>query len=240
MAGSVICLLKRLYDGGIRGSSENGSAYLKIRDDSGIGQGFSSSFEQCRDFSAWVSKFRDDSEKKRVVVVLDESREAKVALHWTFSHVVNDGDTVILLHLCDCEGSSRLPEKFKLIAIGESTAFSSSANSYGWDGDKPLQGFCNSPQVLIMVEHITLRGEKSKANVIINQARRLGADILVIGQKKPSMLHRIFPKFKRKDEMAQVIINKADCLAVGIRKQKKGMGGYIINSRWQKNFWLLA
>ncbi|URE15312.1 Universal stress protein [Musa troglodytarum] len=35
-------------------------------------------------------------------------------------------------------------------------------------------------------------------------------------------------------------INKAECLTLAVRKQSKGVGGYLISTRWQKDFWLLA
>jgi hypothetical protein len=31
-----------------------------------------------------------------------------------------------------------------------------------------------------------------------------------------------------------------ECLTLAVRRQSKGVGGYLISTRWQKNFWLLA
>jgi len=42
------------------------------------------------------------------------------------------------------------------------------------------------------------------------------------------------------EEFVEQCINNAECLTIGVRKQSKGMGGYLISTRWQKNFWLLA
>ncbi|CAA7024929.1 unnamed protein product, partial [Microthlaspi erraticum] len=44
----------------------------------------------------------------------------------------------------------------------------------------------------------------------------------------------------RSEELVNRCINGADCLTIGVRKQCKGVSGYLINTRWQKNFWLLA
>ncbi|RWW80289.1 hypothetical protein BHE74_00011377 [Ensete ventricosum] len=42
------------------------------------------------------------------------------------------------------------------------------------------------------------------------------------------------------DEFVEQCISKADCLTLAVRKQRRGVGGYLISTRWQKNFWLLA
>ncbi|VAI03855.1 unnamed protein product [Triticum turgidum subsp. durum] len=34
--------------------------------------------------------------------------------------------------------------------------------------------------------------------------------------------------------------HQAECLTLAVRKQSKGVGGYLVSTRWQKNFWLLA
>jgi hypothetical protein len=43
-----------------------------------------------------------------------------------------------------------------------------------------------------------------------------------------------------KEEFVEECINRAECLTLAVRKQSKGVGGYLISTRWQKNFWLLA
>lgn len=42
------------------------------------------------------------------------------------------------------------------------------------------------------------------------------------------------------EEFVEQCINQAECLTLAVRKQSKGVGGYLISTRWQKNFWLLA
>lgn len=42
------------------------------------------------------------------------------------------------------------------------------------------------------------------------------------------------------EEFVEECINRADCLTLAVRRQSKGVGGYLISTRWQKNFWLLA
>ena len=42
------------------------------------------------------------------------------------------------------------------------------------------------------------------------------------------------------EEFVEQCINQAECLTLAVRKQSKGVGGYLVSTRWQKNFWLLA
>ncbi|VAH02191.1 unnamed protein product [Triticum turgidum subsp. durum] len=34
--------------------------------------------------------------------------------------------------------------------------------------------------------------------------------------------------------------HQAECLTPAVRKQSKGVGSYLVSTRWHKNFWLLA
>ncbi|RWW66977.1 hypothetical protein BHE74_00025609 [Ensete ventricosum] len=49
-----------------------------------------------------------------------------------------------------------------------------------------------------------------------------------------------FPILLVIEEFVEQCISKADCLTLAVRKQSRGVGGYLISTRWQKNFWLLA
>jgi hypothetical protein len=42
------------------------------------------------------------------------------------------------------------------------------------------------------------------------------------------------------EEVVEECINRAECLTLAVRRQSKGVGGYLVSTRWQKNFWLLA
>jgi hypothetical protein len=45
---------------------------------------------------------------------------------------------------------------------------------------------------------------------------------------------------KKTESVADFCINNTDCLTLAVRKKSRRLGGYLINSQWQKNFWLLA
>lgn len=178
------------------------------------------------------------TQSKRIVVVVDESREAKVALSWAFSHVVNKSDTVILLHVPDIDRNNvSVSHRYK----SPGDLFSKKAGCVegtkrGFDLAKSLQALCKSHWPEVVVEVVAM--EEEKGRTIVNQVKKLEASMLVLGQKKPSLFQRFFPSMK--EDIFEFCISNAECMTLGVRKQSNGMGGYILNSRWQKNFWLLA
>lgn len=50
-------------------------------------------------FSSCLQPESDSESGNRVMVVVDSSPEAKVALQWALSHTVQSHDTIILLHV---------------------------------------------------------------------------------------------------------------------------------------------
>ena len=60
----------------------------------------------------WKFEENGMSLRKRVVVLVDESREARLALLWALSHVVNNFDIVTLLYIVDCK-KTLLSTQFK-------------------------------------------------------------------------------------------------------------------------------
>ncbi|RRT57258.1 hypothetical protein B296_00033001 [Ensete ventricosum] len=42
------------------------------------------------------------------------------------------------------------------------------------------------------------------------------------------------------EDFVEQCISRAECLTMAVRKQSSGVGGYLVSTRWQKNFWLLA
>ncbi|OAY67965.1 hypothetical protein ACMD2_10506, partial [Ananas comosus] len=85
----------------------------------------------------------------------------------------------------------------------------------------------------VEVEALVIQGPKLAT--VLSQVRKLEASVLVLSQTKPSP----FP-WSSREEFVEECINKADCLTLAVRKQSKGVGGYLVSTRWQKNFWLLA
>ncbi|XP_023536530.1 uncharacterized protein LOC111797679 isoform X1 [Cucurbita pepo subsp. pepo] len=89
----------------------------------------------------------------------------------------------------------------------------------------------------VEVEALVIQGPKLET--ILSQVKKLEASVLVVPQKKPS-LFGCFCGTSSSEQLVEQCISHADCFTIGVRKQSNGMGGYLINTRWQKNFWLLA
>ncbi|RCV28353.1 hypothetical protein SETIT_5G399000v2 [Setaria italica] len=184
--------------------------------------------------------------RKRVMVVVDESSGAKHAMMWALTHVANKGDFLTLLHVLPHSGSGR----------GEEA--SSLANSLGT--------LCKASRPEVEVEALVIQGPKLAT--VLSQVKKLEASVLVLSQCRPSPYcwlswqrivkhtrsrfwsERIGNRFTSRrilfllrsssEEFVEQCINQAECLTLAVRKQSKGVGGYLISTRWQKNFWLLA
>ncbi|XP_020085324.1 uncharacterized protein LOC109708124 [Ananas comosus] len=161
--------------------------------------------------------------KKRVMVVIDHSTGAKHAMMWALTHVTNKGDLLTLLHV--------LPHHHHHHHTSRG----------GGGGDAPLLAnslgsLCKACKPEVEVEALVIQGPKLAT--VLSQVRKLEASVLVLSQTKPSP----FPCLIRssREEFVEECINKADCLTLAVRKQSKGVGGYLVSTRWQKNFWLLA
>ncbi|KAH9756968.1 hypothetical protein WN944_008164 [Citrus x changshan-huyou] len=161
--------------------------------------------------------------RKRVMVVVDQTSHSKHAMMWALTHVTNKGDLLTLLHVVP-------PPKPNTSHHDSSACCPYLANSLG--------SLCKACKPEVEVEALVIQGPK--LGTVISQVKKLEVSVLVLGQKKPSALINCFCGTSSSEEFVDQCIKKADCLTVGVRKQSKGMGGYIISTRWQKNFWLLA
>ncbi|RCV17599.1 hypothetical protein SEVIR_3G238300v4 [Setaria viridis] len=161
--------------------------------------------------------------RKRVMVVVDQSSGAKHAMMWALTHVASKGDFLTLLHVLPPQtgnggGGGR----------GGGVDASALANSLG--------ALCKACKPEVEVEALVIQGPK--LSTVLSQVKKLEASVLVLSQRKPSP----FCCFMRSGSEAFVeeCINRAECLTLAVRRQSKGVGGYLVSTRWQKNFWLLA
>lgn len=88
---------------------------------------------------------------------------------------------------------------------------------------------------------------KDKGPAIVEEARRQGAALLVLGQKKQPMTWRLLMMWAWGSGataagagVVEYCIQKADCMAIAVRRKSKKLGGYLITTKRQKDFWLLA
>ncbi|KAI4386422.1 hypothetical protein MLD38_004354 [Melastoma candidum] len=172
---------------------------------------------------------------RNVMIVVDSSAEAKGALHWALTHTLQNNDTLMLLHVvksgrkrakaangeCDQETAPRVHQLLQ-----------------------SMKSLCQSKRPEVRVETAAVEG-KEKGPMIVEEARRRGAELLVLGQKKStSMSWRLLMMWtgRRVGGIGAVeyCIQNADCMAIAVRRKSKKLGGYMITTKRQKDFWLLA
>ncbi|CAL5333276.1 unnamed protein product [Camellia sinensis] len=163
--------------------------------------------------------------RKRVMVVVDQSSHSKHAMMWALTHVTNKGDLLTLLHIIPPPSSER-----------PSDSSSSSTSPYLASS---LGSLCKACKPEVEVEALVIQGPNLAT--VMSQVKKLEVSVLVLGQKKPSSLINCLCGSSKSEELVEQCINSVECcLTIGVRKQSKGIGGYLISTRWQKNFWLLA
>lgn len=163
--------------------------------------------------------------RKRVMVVVDQSTRAKQAMMWALTHVANKGDILTLLEVIP---PSKAPRKAPHFSAYSSFSSTHLANSLG--------ALCKACKPEVEIEALVIQGPRLAT--VISQVKKLEVSVLVLGQKKPSPVNCLFRRGS--DDFVEQCINNADCLTLAVRKQSRDIGGYLISTRWQKNFWLLA
>ncbi|KAI5589214.1 hypothetical protein BDE02_05G146800 [Populus trichocarpa] len=161
--------------------------------------------------------------RKRVVVVVDQTSHSKHAMMWALTHVANKGDLLTLLHI--------IPPSD--IGSGERTS-----DAYSPYLASSLGSLCKASRPEVEVEALVIQGPK--LGTVMSQVKKLEASVLVLGQKRPSTLISCLCGTSSSEDFVQQCISNAECLTVGVRKQSRGMSGYLITTRRQKDFWLLA
>lgn len=155
--------------------------------------------------------------KKRVMVVVDRTVRAKQAMMWALTHVANKGDLLTVLHVIPGSGGRDRAGAAPELAV-------------------TLGTLCKACRPEVEVEALAIQGPR--LSTVLSQVRKLEASVLVLGQSKPSPFCCFFRSGG--EGFVEDCINRADCLTVAVRKQSKGVGGYLVSTKWQKNFWLLA
>ncbi|CAB4266945.1 unnamed protein product [Prunus armeniaca] len=155
--------------------------------------------------------------RKRLMVVVDDSSHSKHAMMWALTHVANKGDLLTLLHIIPASHDSSSVSPYL-------------ANSLG--------SLCKACKPEVEVEALVIQGPR--LGTVISQVKKLEVSVLVLGQKKSSPLISCLFGSSSTEDFVEHCINNAECLTIGVRKQSRGVGGYLINTRWQRDFWLLA
>ncbi|KAF6144423.1 hypothetical protein GIB67_024650 [Kingdonia uniflora] len=185
---------------------------------------------------------------RKIMVVADPGRESVGALEWVLSHAVLEHDELILLHVEHSASWLSLLLKRPHPSPTLTTSTSAAAVAVSARHLEFLDAMKNvcevaQPKVKVRIERMETGG-KEKSSMVMLQCEILSIDLLVIGQRRS--LSTAILGYRRSGGMppreidtAEYLIEKSKCTCVGV--QKKGQkGGYVLNTKTHKNFWLLA
>lgn len=91
---------------------------------------------------------------------------------------------------------------------------------------------------------IAISQGKEKGPVIAEEAKRQNVSLLVLGQRKKSILWRLMRRWASKKkavtDIVDYCIQNSSCMTIAVRRKGSKLGGYLITTKRHKNFWLLA
>ncbi|XP_024994933.1 uncharacterized protein LOC112528198 isoform X2 [Cynara cardunculus var. scolymus] len=154
---------------------------------------------------------------RKVMIVVDSSIEARNALQWALTHTVQSHDIVVLLHV------KKITSKQGFLCS--------------------MKNSCQLKRSDVEVEISMVEG-KEKGRTIVEEAKRQEVTMLVLGQKKQLFSWRLLLTWAGRPVggggMVDYCVQNATCMAVAVRRKSKRVGGYLITTKRQKDFWLLA
>ncbi|XP_022751104.1 uncharacterized protein LOC111299868 [Durio zibethinus] len=193
--------------------------------------------------------------RKKVMVVVDQSSHSKHAMMWALTHVTNKADLLTLLHVISpsrkssessSSSSTNLASFLGSLCKACEPEFLSSGKkneilSFEYlFGERFSLGCVRDAIAVNHVEVEALVIQGPKLATVLDQVKKLEVSVLVLGLKRPPPFLNCLCGTSSSEEFVEQCINNADCSTIGVRKQSKGVNGYLISTRWQKNFWLLA
>ncbi|XP_010939218.1 uncharacterized protein [Elaeis guineensis] len=165
---------------------------------------------------------------RRIMVVVDSSPEAKTALQWTLSHSVQSNDTIVLLDLVKPSKHGDQPQRER--------------DPKGSELLCAMKSICQAKRPEVQVELSLVEGI-DRGPTIVEEARKQGASLLVMGQKKRSITWRLLMMWagnKIGSSIVDYCVQNASCMALAVRRKSRRGGGYLITTKRHKDFWLLA
>lgn len=173
------------------------------------------------------------SSGRKIMIVVDSSNEAKGALQWSLTHTVQSQDKVVLVYVIKPSNNKQ--------AAGEESGKQRAPR--GYEFVHSLKNTCQQKRPEVEFEVAVVEG-KEKGPAIVEEARKQGVGLLVLGQKKRSTTWRLFMMWAGNrvpgGSFVEYCIQNADCMAVAVRRKSKKLGGYLITTKRHKDFWLLA
>ncbi|XP_065002598.1 uncharacterized protein LOC135635457 isoform X2 [Musa acuminata AAA Group] len=167
---------------------------------------------------------------RKIVVAVDSGPEAKAALQWALSHSLHDNDSLVLVSVV----------KPRRRPAGDRSQTEWSSRSH--QAFLAMQGMCQARRPEIKVELSVVEG-RDRGPAIVEEARKQGASLLVLGQKNRSIAWRVVRLWSGNSMRGGVVdycIQNASCMTLAVRRKSRRGGGYSITTKHHKNFWLLA
>ncbi|XLR52445.1 hypothetical protein HN51_003173 [Arachis hypogaea] len=164
------------------------------------------------------------------MVVVDSSFEAKGALDWALSHTIQRQDNVILVHVAKPTNREDSNErKFNLKA---------------YQLLLKIKNICEIKKPRVQVSVVMLEAEE-KGAAIVQEAKQQSVSLLVVGQRKRSLVRRLMAKrrlrMRTRSEVVEYCLKQnSPCMTIAVRRKIKKLGGYLISTKRHKNFWFLA
>ncbi|PSS28957.1 UspA protein [Actinidia chinensis var. chinensis] len=165
---------------------------------------------------------------RRIMIVVDSSIEAKGALQWALTHTVQSQDMVILLYVTKPSKQGEESSKERAPRVSEFL--------------QSMKKICQAKRPEVKIEVAVAEG-KEKGPTIVEETKKQGVALLILGQKKHSMTWRFLMTWARNRVGGGVVeycIQNATCMALAVRRKSKKLGGYLITTKRHKDFWLLA
>ncbi|KAJ9700824.1 hypothetical protein PVL29_006242 [Vitis rotundifolia] len=191
--------------------------------------------------------------KRKVMVVADPTRESAAALQYAISHAMMEKDELILIQVGNPNSwrstfSTLLKRPTSPAAVAASSTERSRGGGGDWDHLEAMKHACAFalPNVRVHIERVAMDGKGEKATIILHYCKLFSVDLLIVGQRR-SLSTTILgsrrnggpSRLAKATDTAEYLIENSKCTCVGV--QKKGQNaGYLLNSKTQRNFWLLA
>ncbi|OIW02203.1 hypothetical protein TanjilG_21856 [Lupinus angustifolius] len=168
---------------------------------------------------------------RKIMIVVDSSLEAKSAVQWALTHTVQNQDVIILLHVIKSSKQANEEVSNKEIDPKANELASSFKN------------MCHVKRPEVQTEIAVVEAEgKEKGPKIVQEAKKQGVTLLILGQKKRSTTWRLLMMWAGQrvtEGVVEYCIQNAQCMAIAVRRKSK-IGGYMITTKRHKDFWLLA
>ncbi|PNX77035.1 hypothetical protein L195_g032995 [Trifolium pratense] len=169
---------------------------------------------------------------RKIMIVIDSSLEAKGALQWALTHTVQNHDTIVLLHVMKSSSKQATDDE----------ASSKETDPRAYELASSFKNICNVKMPEVQIEIAVTEG-KEKGPKIVEEAKKQGVALLVLGQKKRSTTWRLLMMWAGNRVTGGVVeycIQNAHCMAIAVRRKGNKTGGYMITTKRHKDFWLLA